>query len=143
MMIHQKTLGIRALNDAVYITMMEEYYVWLLSRYIGSSGMQPVPELGVFISATGTHPPRKSTVDYFTLIHQPIIDNTVVRELLNRSEVATAEVGQTWVLKAVDMGVCTKELSIIWRWTEEFVNHMIHELYQRPRTISTCSQATK
>jgi len=56
--------------------------------------MQPVPGLGGFTSVTGTSPIRKSTVDYFTPINQPITDNAVVRELLKRSEVATAEVGQ-------------------------------------------------
>ena len=74
-----------ALNDTVYATKMQEYYVWLFSRYIGSTGKQPVPGLGGFTSATGTPPPRKSTVDYYTPIHQPITDNTVVRELLKRS----------------------------------------------------------
>ena len=80
-------------NDTAFSAKMEEYYVWLFCRYIGGSGMQPVPGLGGFISATGTPPPRKSTVYYFIPIHQPITDNAVVRELLKRSEVATAQVG--------------------------------------------------
>lgn len=112
-------------NDAVYATKMQEYYVWLFSRYIGSSGKQPVPGLGGFTSATGTPPPRKSTVDYFTPIHQPITDNTVVRELLKRSEAATAEVGQKWVLNTFDLGVCLKALPIIWRWPDEFASHVV------------------
>ena len=87
--------------------------------------MQPVPGLGGFISATGTPPPRKSTVDYFIPIHQPITDNAVVRELLKRSEVATAQVGQKWVLNTFDLGVCMKALPIIWRWPDEFANHVI------------------
>ena len=112
-------------NDTVFSAKMEEYYVWLFCRYIGSSGMQPVPGLGGFISATGTPPPRKSTVDYFIPIHQPITDNAVVRELLKRSEVATAQVGQKWVLNTFDLGVCMKALPIIWRWPDEFANHVI------------------
>ena len=112
-------------NDTVFSAKMEEYYVWLFCRYIGSSGMQPVPGLGGFISATGTPPPRKSTVDYFIPIHQPITDNAVVRELLKRSEVATAQVGQKWVLNTFDLGVCMKALPIIWRWPDEFTNHVI------------------
>jgi len=44
-------------------------------------------------------------VDYFTPINQPITDNAVVRELLKRSEVATAEVGQNWVLNTFDMSL--------------------------------------
>ena len=112
-------------NDTVYATKMHEYYVWLFSRYIGSNGKQPVPGLGGFTSATGTPPPRKSTVDYFTPIHQSITDNLVVRELLKRSEEATVEVGQKWVLNTFDLGVCLKELPIIWRWPEEFANHVV------------------
>jgi len=126
-------------NDVVYATKMQEYYIWLFSRYIGSSGKQPVPGLGGFTSATGTPPPRKSTVDYFTPIHQPITDNTVVRELLKRSEITTAEVGQRWVLNTFDLGVCLKALPIIWRWPDEFATHVtghdwalshIHELHR-------------
>uniref|UniRef100_UPI00358F9AD5 uncharacterized protein n=1 Tax=Myxine glutinosa TaxID=7769 RepID=UPI00358F9AD5 len=93
-------------NDTVYATTMQEYYIWLFIRYIGSCGLQPVPGLGGFTSATGSPPPSKSTVDYCTPIHQPITDNAVVRELLKRSEAATAEVGQRWVLNTFDLGVC-------------------------------------
>uniref|UniRef100_UPI00358E52DD uncharacterized protein n=1 Tax=Myxine glutinosa TaxID=7769 RepID=UPI00358E52DD len=89
-------------NDTVYATTMQEYYIWLFIRYIGSCGLQPVPGLGGFTSATGSPPPSKSTVDYCTPIHQPITDNAVVRELLKRSEAATAEVGQRWVLNTND-----------------------------------------
>ena len=112
-------------NDTVYSTKMLEYYIWLFSRYIGSNGKQPVPALGGFISATGMPPPRKSTVYYFTPIHQPITDNAVVRELLKRSEEATAEVGQKWVLNTFDLGVCMKALPIIWRYLDEFANRVI------------------
>ena len=112
-------------NHTVYATKMQEYYVWLFSRYIGSSGRQSVAGLGGFTSATGIHPVRKSTVDYFTPIHQPITDNAVVRELLKRSEKATAEVGQYWVLNTFDLGVCMKALPIIWRWPDEFASHTV------------------
>jgi hypothetical protein len=104
---------------------MQKYYVWLLIRYIGSSGMQPVPGLGGFTSATGTPPLKKSTVDYFTPIHQPITDNAVVHELLKRSEAASAEVGQKLVLNTFDLGVCMKALPIIWRWPDDFANHVV------------------
>ena len=92
---------------------------------IGSSSRQSVAGLGGFTSATGIHPVRKSTVDYFTPIHQPITDNAVVRELLKRSEKATAEVGQYWVLNTFDLGVCMKALPIIWRWPDEFASHAV------------------
>uniref|UniRef100_UPI00358FFE05 uncharacterized protein n=3 Tax=Myxine glutinosa TaxID=7769 RepID=UPI00358FFE05 len=104
---------------------MQEYYIWLFIRYIGSCGLQPVPGLGGFTSATGSPPPSKSTVDYCTPIHQPITDNAVVRELLKRSEAATAEVGQRWVLNTFDLGVCMKALPIIWRWPNEFASHVV------------------
>ena len=112
-------------NDSVYAALMQEYYVWLFSMYIGSNGKQLVPGQGGFISATGSPPPRKSTVDYFTPIHQPITDNSVVRELLKRSEAATAEVGQRWVLNTFDLWVCLKALPIVWRWPDEFASHVI------------------
>lgn len=111
-------------NDVVFAAKMKEYYVWLLTRYIGSNREQSVPGLGGFTSATGSPPPRKSTVDYFTPIHQPITENAVVRELLRRSEEATSEVGQKWVLNTFDLGVCMKALPIIWRWPEEFGRHV-------------------
>ena len=80
---------------------------------------------GGFISATVSPPPRKSTVDYFTPIHQPITDNSVVRELLKRSEAATAELGQRWVLNTFDIRVCLKALPIVWQWPDEFASHVI------------------
>lgn len=110
---------------AVYTTKVKEYYLWLIARYVGSGGIQVVPGLGGFISATGEFPHRKSTLDYFTPIHQPITDNSVVRELLKRSEEATTEVGQKWVINTFDLGVCMKALPIIWRWPEEFANHVV------------------
>ena len=109
----------------VHVTEMRKYFVWLFSRYIGSSGKQPVPGLGGFTSATGVPPARRSTVDYFTPIHQPITDNAVVRELLRRSEEATDEVGQDWVLNTFDLGVCMKALPIIWKWPDEFARHVV------------------
>ena len=89
-------------HAVVFDTKLQEYYVWLFARYIGSSGVQSVPGFGGFISATGTPPARKSTIDYFTPIHQPITNNSVVRELLKRSEEASIEVGQKWVISTFD-----------------------------------------
>lgn len=112
-------------NDAIYASQMQLYYMWLFCRYIGSGGTQSMPGLGGFVSAIGTVPYRKSTVDYFTPIHQPITDNAVVHELLKRSEAATVEVGQKWVLNTFDLGVCMKALPIIWRWPDEFAYHVV------------------
>ena len=47
-----------------------------------------------------------------------------VRELLKRSEDATAKVGQRWVINTFDLGVCMKALPIIWRWPNEFAKHV-------------------
>lgn len=88
--------------------------------------MQPVPGLEGFVSAAGIPTPRRSAVDYFTPIHQPITDSAVVRELLRRSEVATDEVGQKWVLNTFDLGVCMKAVPIIWRWPDDFANRHAH-----------------
>lgn len=85
---------------------IQEYYIWLFSRYVGGAGIQTVPGLGGFISATGETPLRRSTIEYYTPIHQPITDNAVVRELLKRSEEATIEVGQKFVINTFDLGVC-------------------------------------
>ena len=64
-------------------------------------------------------------MDFFTPIHQTITDSAVVHELLKRSEAAADEVGQTWVLNTLDLGVCMKALSIIWRWPEAFARHVV------------------
>jgi len=109
----------------MYAIKMEEYYLWLFSTYIGSSGKQPVAGIGGFTSATGIPPPRKSTVVYFTPIRQPITDNATIRELLKRLEAATIEVGQKWFLNTFDLGVCLKALPIIWRWPDEFARHVV------------------
>ena len=112
-------------NKHILKSELMKYYVWLFLRFIGSHEIQVVPALGGFTSATGKSPLRKSTVEYFTPIHQPITDNAVVRELLKRSEEATAEVGQEYVLNTFDLGVCMKALPIIWRWPNEFAKHVI------------------
>ena len=104
---------------------MPVYYIWLFSRFIGSNGRQPVSGLGGFNSATGVPPSRKSIVDYLMPIRQPITGNAVVRGLLKRSEDATEEVGQMWVLNTFDLGICMKALPIIWRWPKKFANHVV------------------
>ena len=79
-------------NDRLYDTCMQEYYVWLICRMAGSDGQQLVPALARFISVTGKTPQRKSTIDYFTPINQPITEYATVQELLRQSEEATIEV---------------------------------------------------
>jgi hypothetical protein len=50
-------------NDKVYEACLMEYRVWFLARMIGSSGKQPVPAFGGFVSVTGMKPTRKSIYD--------------------------------------------------------------------------------
>ena len=72
---------------------MNEYYLWLFARILGSySTRQIMPGFGGFISVTGKTPPRKSTINYFTPIHQPFTEYSTIKELLKRSQDATMEV---------------------------------------------------
>lgn len=57
-------------------------------------------------------------------IHQPITDNAVACELLKRSEAATDEEDQKWVLNTFDLEVCMKALPIIWRWPGKFARNV-------------------
>ena len=90
-------------------------HVWLLAGIL-SRGQQKqlIQAFGGFISATGSSPVRKSTIDYFTPIDQPNSDFGVVRELLRRSEKAIEAVGKQYVLNTFDLIGCMKALPIIW-----------------------------
>ena len=99
--------------------------MWFLARIIGSSGKQSVPAFGGFVSATGMKPTRKSTIDYFTPINQPFTEYCVIQELLRRSEEATAEVGQKYVLNTFDLGGCMKALPLIWKFPEKYKLHVV------------------
>ncbi|KAJ8353772.1 hypothetical protein SKAU_G00213390 [Synaphobranchus kaupii] len=84
---------------------MSEYYAWVLARILSSwRGKQKVSGQGGFISVTGVRPERKSHIDYFTPIDQPITANETVAELLDRTEAATDEVGQEHVVSTFDLG---------------------------------------
>lgn len=100
-------------NIGVYSKCIQESNIWSLARVIGSSGEeQLVPGFGGFISATGAKPNRKSTTDYFTPINQPFTEFSVIKELLKRTEEATQEVGQAYVLNTFDLGGCMKALPL-------------------------------
>jgi hypothetical protein len=105
---------------------LREYRVWSLARVVGSSGeKQLVPGFGGFISATGTKPSRKSTIDYFTPINQPFTEYSVIKELLKQSEDATIEVGQAYVLNTFDLGGCMKALPLIWKFPDKYKKHVV------------------
>ena len=63
------------MHDSLHDAQMQECiilrHVWLLSRYIGTNGKQLVQDRGLYL-CNRSHPPRKSTVAYFTPIHQPL-----------------------------------------------------------------------
>ena len=83
---------------------------------IFSSGKQKqsMPAFNGFISATRSISATKFTKDYFTPRDQSFTDFAVVRELLKRSEKATNEVGQQYIiLNTSDLGGCMKTLAIV------------------------------
>lgn len=84
-----------------------------------------MPGIGGLISSPGKVSPRKSTIDYYIPINQPITDNTVVYELLKRSEAATKEVGQPYTINTFELGVVMKACSTVWKYEAEFKKHII------------------
>ena len=110
-------------NTDIYAKFIQEYRIWSLSRgVISSRERKVVPGFGGFISATGTKPSQKSTIDYFTPINQPFTDYSVIKELLIRSDEATAEVGQKYVLNTFDLGGCMRALALIWKFSDHYKN---------------------
>ena len=86
-------------NIEMYLKFLQEYRVWMLTRVIGSSEKTQIsPVFAGFILCTGVKPQRKSTIDHFTPIINPFTEYSNVEELLRVSEIATAEVGQDYVL---------------------------------------------
>ncbi len=112
-------------DDEVITDKLQEYYVRLLCRMISSKGKQEVPALGGFTSATGVTPAKKSTIDYYTPIDQPITQYETVEELLKRSENATHQVGQKYTINTFDLGVCMKAMPLIWKFTARFKDHVV------------------
>ena len=90
-----------------------------------SKETQLVLGFGGFTSATGKKLSQKSTIDYFNPINQPFIEYSVMRELLRRSEDATLELGQKYALSTFNLGGCMKALPIIWKFPEEYKNHVV------------------
>ena len=116
-----------AINIGVFSKCVQESnQIWSLARVVGSSGeKQLVPGFGGFISATGVKPNRKSIIDYFTPINEPFTEFSVMKELLRRSEEATNEVGQAYVLNTFDLGGCMKALPLIWKFPEQYKKHVV------------------
>ena len=71
------------------------------------------------------NPPESHPIDCFTPINQPFTDYSVIKELLIRSEEATAEVGQEYVLNSFELGGCMKALPLIWKLPDHYKKHVI------------------
>ena len=76
-------------NEEWWQLALHTYHIWILCRHFCCSGKQIFPALGGFISATGKPPKRKSTIDYYPSINEPITEYSTVKELLWMSEEAT------------------------------------------------------
>jgi len=70
-------------NEQRWKNGLHVYHVWLLCRKVCSSGKQTVPALGGFLSATGKPPNRKSTIDYYPSINEPITEYNTIKQLLH------------------------------------------------------------
>ena len=84
-----------------FVRCMNEYYSWFFSRVIASSGDKAFPGIGGFISLTGTTPPRKTHLDYYTVIPQPITRYETVKELLEQSAEVTSVVEQKYTINTL------------------------------------------
>lgn len=77
------------------------------------------------MSASGVAPARRSTIEYLTPIHEPFTEYSVIKELLRRSEDATRQVGQEYVLITFDLCGCMKALPLIWKHPDVYQKHGI------------------
>jgi len=115
-----------AVNDMEYDKALTSYRTWILTRILGGSNHeQSIPGFSGFISATGTKPERKSTIEYFVPIDHPFTSYSTIRELLKRSELATNKVGQKYVLSTFDLGGCMKALPLIWYYPGLYQHHVV------------------
>ena len=54
------------INKTIYNKCLTELHIWFFARLLSSGGeKQLIPAFGGFVSATGSVPARKSTIDYF------------------------------------------------------------------------------
>ena len=113
-------------NEQVYESSTIQHRLLALARVVGSSGVkQLVPGFGGFVSATGIKPAQTSTIEFFTPIHAPFTEYAVIQEVLKRSEEATTEIGQEYVLNTFDLGGCMKALPLIWKYPQQYQKHVI------------------
>ena len=98
--------------------------IWIMIRMM-MDGNQKIPGWAGFISETGLAPDKLTTIDYYPVINQPITEYKTVQECLRVAEEATKEVGQTYVLTTLDLGVCMKAFPLTWNAPEKYANHII------------------
>ena len=111
-------------NNDVYTQTMHINLVWMLAREMGKKD-QGVPGLSGFISVTGYVPQNLTTLGYFPMINAPITDLVTIQECLRRSEEATNEVGQAYIITTFDLGVCMKAYPMVWGAPERYRKHVI------------------
>ena len=92
---------------------------------VSSRESRLIPGFGGFILATSVKPSRKTAIECFAPINQPFTEYSVIRELLKRSEDAIKEVGQEYVLSTSDLGVCKKTLPRIWKYPDNYSQHVV------------------
>ncbi len=75
------------------------------------------------------------------MINEPITEYKVVRDILQRCQQATFEVGQKYVITTFDLGVTMKAMPIIWDKPDLYRDHVVligsfhsHELPEYART---------
>ena len=69
---------------------------WLLLRSVCSAD-QTIPGWAGFVSELGDPPKRRTAIDYYPVIFEPITQYSTVKECLKYAEEATDEVGQYYV----------------------------------------------
>ncbi len=99
--------------------------LWILLRLHASLVEQDVPGWAGFVSLTGEKPERKTTIDYYPVIFNPITEYKTVQECLRQAECATNEVGQEYVITTFDLGVCMKAYPLIWNQPQRFEKHIV------------------
>ena len=67
------------MNDETFNDGKRIYNLWILCRSIGGTGTQTIPGYGGFTSLTRLPPLRKTTIEYYTPIDQPITESSVVK----------------------------------------------------------------
>ncbi|KAK3084587.1 hypothetical protein FSP39_015968 [Pinctada imbricata] len=93
-----------AQNAATAVESMRKYLTWAICRQISSKGKQIVPAYAGFVSCTGKLPEKRTTIDYYPMINEPITEFKVVMEILDRCAKATEEVGQKFCRKMAGSG---------------------------------------